>query len=297
MVRSNSFRRMLVAATMAIVMSAGAWQAARGDESGVGVVAEYRPAAGRFVFSRPPRGEPVPVQIGAVVVAGDSVTLPAGASLSVQLASGETKKFAGPGKFEIPSARPLGTLAAIFLSLPDLFDDEFRLAGTAASRGGEPCTDGGATRAIDVPILVPGARIVSGQRDLPLAWYGGCPPFVVQVLAGANRLVHRESIDGWQVRLDDVPLVPGQYSVVVTDAAGKQFSGTLEAVGAAPAMPADIAADDSKLGITAQAVWLAGVDGGRWRLESFERLRPLIRAGDPLAGSIGDGVLWGPAPR
>ena len=32
-----------------------------------------------------------------------------------------------------------------------------------------------------------------------------------------------------------------------------------------------------------------------WRLESFERLRPLIRAGDPLAGTIGDGVLWGKA--
>mgnify|MGYP003381462339 CR=1 FL=1 len=35
-------------------------------------------------------------------------------------------------------------------------------------------------------------------------------------------------------------------------------------------------------------------DSGRWKLESFERLRPLIRAGDPLAGSIGDWVLWGP---
>jgi hypothetical protein len=49
--------------------------------------------------------------------------------------------------------------------------------------------------------------------------------------------------------------------------------------------------------VTAQAIWLAQHEDGRWRLESFERLRPLIRAGDALAGTIGDGVLWGAAAR
>jgi hypothetical protein len=62
-------------------------------------------------------------------------------------------------------------------------------------------------------------------------------------------------------------------------------------------MPPDLATDTSSLGVIAQAAWLAGQDGGRWRLESFERLRPLIRAGDPLAGAVGDGVLWGTASQ
>jgi hypothetical protein len=284
-----------LAAAFASVPAAGAAENAGG---GVGVVAEYRPAAARFDFTRPPSGNAVAVRIGSVVMAGDKVTLPAGASVTVQLANGDTSSFKGPGTFVVPDARPLGKLGVIYSSLLTIFDDEYKLAGTAASRGGEQCgKDGVEIEPIHVPILVPGARVIAGVRDLPLAWRGGCPPFVVKVLSGANSLVYRESIAGWQVRLDDVPLTVGTYKVVVTDAQGRQLDTTLEAVKAGPTVPPDLAADGSNLGITAQAIWLAGQDSGRWRLESFERLRPLIRAGDPLAGSIGDGVLWGAPPR
>jgi hypothetical protein len=264
----------------------------------VGVVAEYRPAAARFTFVRPPRGESVPVMIGTVVVAGDRVTLPAGTTLVVQLANGERRELTGPKTHTIPDSGPLGKLTAIFAAISGVFDDEFRHEGLAASRGGEPCAaEGEAVPAIEVPILVPGARIVAGERDLPLAWRGGCAPFVVAVLAGGQTLVHRESIEGRQVRLDDVPLPPGRYSVVITDAQDRRFEGALEATGAGPALPADVGRDTSPLGVVAQALWLAEHQDGRWRLESFERLRPLIRAGDQLAGTIGDGVLWGAAPR
>jgi hypothetical protein len=268
-----------------------AWEV---SEAGVGVVAEYRPAAGRYTFARGTGGAPVPVQIGTVVQAGDRVTLPAGASVTIQLASGEASAFKGPGTFAVPDARPLGKLASIFKSIPALFDDEYRLAGTAASRGGGKCAEPGqAVQPIAVPILAPGARVVAGERDLPLAWRGGCEPFVVKVLSGTRSLVHRESIDGRQVRLDDVPLAPGLYTILITDSTGLRHESTLEAVSEGPALPAEVAADTSPLGVIAQAVWYAEQDGGRWRLESFERLRPLIRAGDPLAGTLGDGVLWG----
>jgi hypothetical protein len=284
-------------ATWLLLASAGA--AAAGNETGVGVIGNYRPAAARYVLARLPKGEHVPVQIGAVVMAGDRLALPANALVTVQLANNETLNLKGPGEFVIPDASPLGKLAVIFQSLrPILLDDEHRLDGTAASRGGESCgKDGSAVPAISVPILVPEARIVAGQRDLPLAWRGGCPPFEVRVLAGRDSLVYRESIEGWQVRLDDVPLDPGQYTVTVTDAANRSFGGTLVAVATGPTVPAELVADTTSLGVTAQAVWLARQDDGRWKLESFERLRPLIRAGDPLAGSIGDWVLWGSSAR
>lgn len=295
MTRSKPWLLSVVATTVVmagLVPVAGA--AASGAESGVGVVAEYRPAAGRFAFTRPPGGENVPVRIGLVVMAGDLVTLPAGASVTVQLANGETTIFKGPGRFAVPTSSALGKLGAIFQSMMDLADEDFRLAGTAASRGGESCRqDGAPVHPIEVPILVRGARIVAGKRDLPLAWRGGCPPFVVKLVSGKDSLVDRESIEGWQVRLDDVPLSVGHYSVVINDATGRHFEGSLEAVSQGPTIPPDLAADTSKLGTIAQAAWLAGQDDGQWRLESFERLRPLIRAGDPLAGSIGDGVLWG----
>jgi hypothetical protein len=297
----NHLKTVLVAGLagmMGMLTATSVATAAAGSNAGVGVVAEYRPAAGRFTFSRKPQGAQVPVQIGGVVMAGDTVVLRAGDSVTVQLANGTMSQFKGPGTFVVPDARPLGKLAVIFSSIGAVFDDEYKLAGTAASRGGEQCAqDGVEIKPINVPILVPGARIVAGERDLPLAWQGGCPPFVVRVETGNASLVHRESIDGRQVRLDDVPLAVGKYAVIVTDSAGRRFESSLEAVPQGPTLPAELAAESSNLGVTAQAVWLAKQDDGRWRLESFERLRPLIRAGDPLAGTIGDAVLWGPPTR
>ena len=268
------------------------------DETGVGVVAGYAPASSHLSIVRPPRGEVVPVRIGTVVRAGDRVELPDKATLLIQLASGQTRELEGPDTHTIPDSGPIGKVKAIYDAISGVFDDEFRYEGLAGSRGGEQCAAQGSTvQAIEVPILAPGARIVAGDRDLPLAWRGGCAPFVVTVLAGGKTLVHRESIEGRQVRLDDVPLATGRYVVVITDADGRRFEAPLEAVGAGPAVPADIEADSSPLGVVAQAIWLAQHEAGRWRLEGFERLRPLIRAGDPLAGTIGDGVLWGGAAR
>lgn len=265
---------------------------AKADE-GVGIVAEYRPAAARFEFSR--ADQLVPVRIGMVVVPGDSLKLPAGSAVVVQQGDGKRLEFTGPGHFEVPAAAPLGKISAIFRSLSAVFDDEYRLAGTAASRSGEDCGGDTEVRAIEVPILTGKPAIAAGTRDLPLTWIGGCTPFAVSLQNDAGRMLYRESVEGRQVRLDDVPLKPGSYIITVADSTGLSFRGTVEAMPAAPTLPAELASDASPLGVVAGAVWLSEQDNGRWRFDSFERLRPLIRAGDPLAGAIGDGVLWGDA--
>jgi hypothetical protein len=270
---------------------------AQASDSGVGVVAEYRPASGRYTFERGRERTAVPVRIGTVVMAGDRVTLPTGGTVVLRLANGERTELSGPGTRAVPESSSLGKLGAFFGSIPALFDDEFRLEGTAASRGGEKCAATGAgSRPIAIPILAPGARIVAGERDLPLAWSGGCAPFVVTLWSGDRKLIDRESIEGRQVRLDDVPLERGRYEITIVDASGLRGSGALEAVDTGPALPPDLAGDATPLGVIAQAVWLSQHENGRWRLESFERLRPLIRSGDSLAGAIGDGVLWGTSP-
>lgn len=290
---------------MPVVISAGLWLSlavglaattgvAAADDA-VGIVAEYRPAIGRFKFRRE-QNEQIPVRIGAVVMAGDSIRLPAGAAVIVQQGDGQRLEFTGPGRFEVPAAAPLGRLSAIFRSISAVFDDEYRLAGTAASRSGEDCGGGDTeVRAIEVPLLAGEPAIAAGERDLPLTWVGGCTPFTVRLRAADDRVLYQESVEGRQVRLDDVPLDLGRYTVVILDATGLEFRGTVEAVTAAPTLPAALANDTSPLGIVAGAVWLAEQDQGRWRFDSFERLRPLIRAGDPLAGAIGDGVLWADA--
>jgi hypothetical protein len=282
----------LIASTCLCLVPVSA--SAASTEQGVGVVAEYRPAAGRFSLMRMSPAERVPIRIGTLVMAGDQITLPAGASVVVHLADSTVRNFEGPGNLTIPDARPLGKFAAVFRSISMLFDDEHRLAGTAASRGGETCGGAGKTvEPIDAPILAGEARIVAGERDLPLAWRGGCEPFLVTVNSSSGTVVLRESVAGRQLRLDKVPLSVGRYTVAISDASGARFESALEAVSRGPMVPAELAEDNTPLGVIAQAVWMADQDGGRWRMESFERLRPLIRKGDRLAGAIGDGVLWG----
>jgi len=292
-------RAALLASLAFITLGSGDLAAEPPESAEVGVVADYQPLAGQFMIIRPPRAEPVAVKIGAVVMAGDRLRLErVDQSVTIQLANGEVARFKGPGDYLVPAARPLGKLAAIFSSIPDLFNDSPRLSGTAASRGIDECGiqdfDAGP---IEMPILVPGARVIAGEHNLTLEWTGGCPPFTVEVLEGASLVVRREALNRRRVQLDTLDLPVGHYVVRVADAAGRRREAALEAVADGPVVPVDLAADTSSLGVTAQAIWIAGLDGGHWRLESIQRLRPLIASGDPLAVAISDGLLSGMAPR
>ncbi|MCL4790715.1 MAG: hypothetical protein KJ040_01535, partial [Gammaproteobacteria bacterium] len=228
----------LVLAVLWLLPGAGLVGTANAAEDAVGIVAEYRPASARFKFGRNGKDQ-VPVRIGAMVMVGDSIDLPAGAAVIVQQRDGQRLEFSGPGRFEVPAAPPLGKVSAIFRSISAVFDDEYRLAGTAASRSGEDC--GGSdteVRAIEVPILTGAPAVVAGERDLPLTWIGGCTPFSINLQAADGRSLYRESVEGRQVRLDDVPLKIGRYTITISDATGLEFRGTVEAVAAAPKLPA-----------------------------------------------------------
>jgi hypothetical protein len=104
-----------------------------------------------------------------------------------------------------------------------------------------------------------------------------------------------DGLVGAQLRVDGLTLRPGPLQVVITDAAGQRLEGMVEVMAALPTSPPELAADTSAFGTVAQAAWLAELDGGRWQFDAFERLRPLIRAGDELASALGDAILWGRA--
>lgn len=272
--------------------------AASDEPPAVGVVADFRPLSRSMTFSRPPQGQSVAVRIGTVVVAGDRVVLDkTDESITVQLANGELTRFAGPGNFRVPNGRPLGRLAAVFRSLPRLFEDERGLSGTAASRSVEDCGMFGFEPApITVPAMPADTRIVAGKRALLLAWKGGCPPFTVTLRSGAAMLSQRDSIDEWEVLLKELSLSPGRYTVKVSDAGNRHWEGSFSAQPQSAPIPEDIASDSSPLGRTAQAICLAGQQNeGNWRLESANRLQPLRRDGDLLATSISRQLLWGGA--
>jgi hypothetical protein len=284
-------------ALMCVLASAMAMPTAAIAQSGdeVGVVAEYRPVTGRFVLLRGPR-DSVAVKLGTVVHADDAVVLPAGASIMVQRPRTEPLRLSGPGRQVVPASPRMGVLASFFRKLPNLFDDSYRQSRMAAGRGQTQCPGAGTpAAAIEFPMMTPGARIVAGPRDLPLAWRGGCPPYSVHLLAGADTLAHRTAIAAPQVRLDGLTLRPGPLHLVIGDAAGQRFVGTLEVMATLPTSPAELVADTSAFGTVARAAWLAELDAGRWQFDAFERLRPLIRAGDELASALGDAILWGRA--
>jgi hypothetical protein len=228
----------------------------------------------------------VPVRIGTVVMAGDQVTLPTGGTLVLRLADGERREMRGPRTYDVPSSPSLGKLASIFGSIPALFDDEFRQEGTAAARGGEKCSSSAAeAQPIEIPILAPGARIVAGERDLPLAWRGGCPPFVVTLWSGRAQ-ADRPRVDRGPAGAARRPAARA-WPLRAHDRRRRRSRGSCDRRGVrrrGPTLPAELASDTSALGVIAQAVWLAQQDAGRWRLDGFERLRPLIRSGDSLAG-------------
>lgn len=281
--------KVLPLAIMSAIPTVGVAQA----EESIGVVAEYRPVTGRFMLVRGPR-DSVAVKLGTVVHAGDVVTLPAGASIMVQRPRTEPLRLNGPGRQVVPTSPRMGALASFFRALPNLFDDSYRQSRMAAGRGHTQCPGAGTpAAAIEFPMVTPGARIAAGPRDLPLAWRGGCPPYSVSLLAGNDTLAQRSAIAAPQVRLDGLTLRPGPVELVIRDAAGQHHVGTLEVMATLPTSPVELAADTSAFGTVAYAAWLAELDGGRWQFDAFERLRPLIRAGDELASALGDAILWG----
>lgn len=259
----------------------------------VGVVADYRPVTGRFFFRRAGARDSIPVRIGAVVQTGDQIALPAGASVTVQLGEGRTIVFPS-GTSVVPDGPSLSSrLASIYHSLSAVFDDDFRQSRTAASRGSTSCVAGEAVAQIEVPVFLSGATVAAGIRDLPVVWSGGCAPFDVSLLKGSDTVAVQRAIGTRQTRMNQLRLGEGRYVLRVTDGTGHKFEGFLDCVSHTPATPEEILRDTTALGVIAQAMWMATIDGGRWRLESFEMLRPLVRQRNPLAGAAADWVLWG----
>ncbi len=264
----------------------------------IGVIAEYRPSFARYVLQRGKDKAPVPARIGTTVMAGDTFTLPRDGVLVVQLADQSSRRYSGPGTYALPAVETNGRLLALLESIPDLFEDQHRRYGNAASRGSAQC---GTPEAVPDPIVAPivgeGAQVGAGRRDLQLAWRGGCKPFAVRVVAADGRVLHDQTgLTERRLHLTGVELPAGRYAIVIADGSGGHFEAPLEAVAAPPALPDDIAGATGAVGDVARGAWWLTQAGANWRLAAYEALRPSIDAGDGLAVALGDSLLTGRAP-
>jgi hypothetical protein len=94
----------------------------------------------------------VAARIGTTVMAGDKVTLPQDGVLVVQLADQTSRRYSGPGTYDIPAVPGGNRMMAVLASIPALFEEQHRRYGTAATRGSAQC---GAPDAQPEPLAVP----------------------------------------------------------------------------------------------------------------------------------------------
>jgi hypothetical protein len=166
----------------------------------------------------------------------------------------------------------------------DLVGDRRHLVVAAGSRSVPAATR---SASFELPVLAsPQSNLVSGKRSLLLSWTGGRPPYslrLVRVDTGAT-LLALERLQGTSVRLPEVDLKPGQYSLAVFHT---PIDGSLPGLqddqihvvepSALPAMPVELkavtlSADEAQL---LYAYYLEGLLDGRWTLEAMQRVATL----------------------
>jgi hypothetical protein len=172
-----------------------------------------------------------------------------------------------------------------------LLDVQAHIAASASTRGGETCDAADPNAAIEAPILRAHSKITAGKQNLALGWFGGCAPFSVDLKKGATTIATAQGLKRRQQQFVDLDLAAGLYQLRITDAQGHERAYDIDVVATTPPPPADLDATDSATATIARALWLAELDDGDWRLESFKTLRPLMAQKERIAVMIGDYLL------
>ena len=254
----------------------------------VGMIVDYSPARSTHTIRR--GDTTLPVKLGTLLMAGDLIVVGGGGRVVVQL-NDDTQHDVGPGEWRVPDAKPLGPIASLLRSLPRLLDVQARIAASASTRGGETCDATDASTVIEAPILREHSKITAGKQNLALGWFGGCAPFSVDFKKGATTIGSAQGLARRQQQFTDLDLTPGLYQLRIADAHGHERSYGIEVVTTVPPPPADLDATDSATATIARALWLAELDDGSWRLESYKTLRPLMAQKERIAALIGDYLL------
>lgn len=134
--------------------------------------------------------------------------------------------------------------------------------------------------------------IAAGKRDLHVAWEGGISPYTCRLVAllkdGQKVIIEKTSLQRPYVVLDEIEILPGQYSLEV-ESASTIAEGNVLAVpeNAVPGLPLEIKdsgipMDFAKLLYIA---WLSKTQDGSW---SFEAMQQAAEAGrtNPLVEKL-----------
>jgi len=144
-------------------------------------------------------------------------------------------------------------------------------------QGGEPTT-----RPISMRLLKGNnAQLIVGYRELHLAWYGGKPPYQIQVSKIGTKIVcwDEKNIATAEITLKKRKIKAGRFQVVVSDAQSKKVFGKFTAA-EAPSLLQNSEAraiEQSDLPKSSKetllAAWLAKQGG--WYFEAYQRIAPI----------------------
>lgn len=142
---------------------------------------------------------------------------------------------------------------------------------------------------IVVPLLGAAPEVGADNRQLEVAWAGGKPPFTVQLVkdgVGAVRGV--AEVAGQSASLGKFALIPGEYGLRIADARGTSRLTRFRVVEVkdlpSPPPEYDMSGLSGGTRTLLGALWLAGLEDGRWAWEAYLRL--LALPGDETARRI-----------
>ncbi len=291
--RTTGRRGAGVAALLCIaVLGGGAGAGVAAESAEAGLVVDYAVPRGTSV-QLVRQGAELALRLGTIVRQNDVVRVRGAGTVTLQLADGKEQRVLGPADWTVPAAARAGLLARVLRGLEGLLDRHATTAANAATRGAEECLSKHESTPFVVPVLKDGARVVAGTQPIGFAWSGGCPPFRIALASGAAEIAHAEGVDHRAHEFAARPLPAGTYRVTLTDHYGFTTTRTFEAVARGPVPAHDLPAGDAPAEVLGRALWLAGLDGGTWRLEAVKALRPLAERKLAVAVALRDAVLAG----
>lgn len=270
-VRSAFVLLLCLAATPAIPAEEG---------SVIGVIGTIRGLSRDYELHR--GDEILPLRIFGQVMAGDRVVIRNEDGLvRIHLTTGEVRTLErhNSNKALEISGAPATVLSNLIAGVAGLltpWHDFVELNLSVRTSAPAPTDD-----PLDLPLLrSEGSTLAAGRRAFTLVWFGGTPPFEVELLQSGDgrKILQAGDLMARELPTRELELLPGSYWLRLWDRAGHLVERTVEAVPAedVPRAPAELglAGLPASWRATAHAGWLAQQDGGRWLLEALLEAAP-----------------------
>ena len=161
-----------------------------------------------------------------------------------------------------------------------------------------------------IPLLEGPMMLAAVKRPFCLSWQGGSPPYRIRLYHQYERkpFIEREPVKENSLKIDNLALSQGNYSLKINDAEGRKLQAKFTVVdpNELPRMPHQEELGQRDLAeaakITLHATWLAAQNDGKWIFESYQRvagiadkyhparmLRNELAAGKrPVQGQVGN---------